>query len=51
MRVTLPAGAVLTETSQPSGTVIGMIGIYWEGRHYSIHLRDLLMNGELVSTA
>jgi hypothetical protein len=51
IRVAIPAGAVLTETSQPSGTVIGMIGVYWEGRHYSIHLRDLLMNGERVSTA
>lgn len=51
IRVTLPAGAVLTDSSQPSGTLIGMIGVYWEGRHYSVHLRDLLKNGERVSTA
>jgi hypothetical protein len=50
-RVTLPAGAVLTESFQPSGILIGMIGMYWEGRHYSVHLRDLLKNGERVSTA
>jgi hypothetical protein len=51
IRVTLPAGALLTESSQPSATMIGMIGVYWEGRHYSIHLRDLLRNGERVSVA
>jgi hypothetical protein len=51
VRVMVPAGAMLTESSQPSGTVIGMIGVYWEGRHYSIHLRDLLRNGERVSVA
>jgi hypothetical protein len=33
VRVALPPGAVLTESSQPSGTLIGMIGVYWEGRH------------------
>ena len=51
MRVNLPSGAVLTESFQPSGTLIGMIGVYWEGRHYSVHLRDLLKNGERVTTA
>ena len=51
VRVTLPAGATLTESTQPSGTVIGMIGVYWEGRHYSLHLRDLLKNGERVQSA
>ena len=51
VRVTLPAGAMVTESTQPSGTVIGMIGVYWEGRHYSVHLRDLLRNGERVSIA
>ena len=51
IRVTLPAGAMLTESTQPSGTVIGMIGVYWEGRHYSLHLRDLIKNGERVQSA
>jgi hypothetical protein len=51
VRITLPAGGVLTESRQPSGTLIGMIGVYWEGRHYSVHLKDLLNNGQRVSVA
>ena len=51
VRVTLPAGAALTESAHPSGTVIGMIGVYWGGRHYSVHLSDLLKNGERFQTA
>jgi hypothetical protein len=50
-RVTLPAGAVLFESVQRSGTLTGMIGVYWEGRHYSVFLRDLLQNVERVSVA
>jgi hypothetical protein len=50
-RVKLPAGAVLFETIQPSETLTGMIGVYWEGRHYSVFLRDLLQKTERVSTA
>jgi hypothetical protein len=49
--VTLPAGALLLQSSQPSGTLIGMIGVYWQGCHYSVHLRDLLKNGQHVLTA
>ena len=51
VRVMLPEGALLLESSQPSGTLIGMIGVYWEGYHYSVHLRDLLKNGERVKSA
>ena len=51
VRVMLPAGAVLIESSGPSGTVIGMIGVLWDGRHYSVHLRDLLKDAERVQTA
>lgn len=51
IRVQLPAAAILTESSQPSDTLIGMIGVYWEGCHYSVHLRDLLKNGQRVKTA
>ena len=51
VRVTLPAGAAVMESSHPSGTVIGMIGVYWDGRHYSVHLSDLIKNGERVQTA
>jgi hypothetical protein len=43
-RVRLPAGAVLIESIQRNGTLKGMIGVYWEGRHYSVFLRDLLQN-------
>ena len=51
VRVTLPAGAKVIESSEPSGTVIGMIGVYWEGVHYSVHLRDLLKYGQRIKTA
>ena len=51
VRVMLPAGAILLESSGPSGTVIGMIGVFWDGCHYSVHLRDLLKNAERVQTA
>ena len=49
-RVTLPACAVLFETVQHSGTLTGMIGVYWEGRHYSVALRDLLQKTERIAT-
>jgi hypothetical protein len=51
VRAEIPAGAMVIESSEPSGTVIGMIGVYWDGRHYSVHLRDLLKNGECIKTA
>jgi len=50
-RVTLPVGAVLVESVQRSGTLKGIIGVFWEGRHYSVFLRDLLQKAERVSTA
>ena len=50
-RVKLPAGAMLYESVEPSGTLTGMIGVYWEGRHYSVSLRDLLQKAERVATA
>jgi hypothetical protein len=50
-QVTLPACAVLFETVEHSGTITGMIGVYWEGRHYSIFLRDLLQKTERVANA
>lgn len=51
VQVTLPAGAALMESAHPSGTVIGMIGVYWDGQHYSVHLSDLLKKGERVAGA
>ena len=51
LRVTLPAGAVLVESVVQSKTLFGMVGVYWEGRHYSVALSELLKKTELVSTA
>jgi len=28
-----------------------MVGIYWEGQHYSVHPRDLFKKAERVLTA
>ena len=33
--VRIPAGAVLSDFSKPSTTLLGMIGVYWKGWHYS----------------
>ena len=51
LRVTLPAGGVLIESIQRNGTLKGMVGVYWEGRHYSVFLRDLLRKTERISAA
>jgi hypothetical protein len=40
--VTLPAEAVLDEATRHSATLDGKVGVYWEGRHYSVSLKDLL---------
>ncbi len=49
--VILPAGAVLKGSSQRSTTLLGMIGVYWKGRHYSVYPKDLFRKAERVSTA
>jgi hypothetical protein len=46
--VTLPAGAIVVESSRLSATLFGMVGIYWEGRHYSVYPTDLLRATERV---
>ena len=51
IRVTLPAGAVLIESTELSTTLMGMVGICWEGQHYSVHPRDLFKKAERVLTA
>jgi hypothetical protein len=51
VRVNLPVGALLLESPQSSGTLIGMIGVTWEGRHYSVQSRDLLQDAERIKTA
>jgi len=50
VEVTLPAGAILEDSSRPSLTLFGMIGVYWEGRHYSVYPKDLLRSAERVAT-
>jgi hypothetical protein len=49
--VILPAGAVLKNSSQRSITLLGMIGLYWKGQHYSVYPKDLFQKAERVSTA
>jgi hypothetical protein len=49
--VTLPVGAVLYESSHHSSTLFGMVGVVWEGRHYSIYPKDLFAKTERFSAA
>jgi len=42
---------VLRDSSQASTTLLGMIGVWWEGRHYSVYLKDLLRKAERVFSA
>ena len=51
LSVILPAGAVLKNSTQRSTTLLGMIGVFWNGRHYSVYPKDLLQKAERVSTA
>jgi hypothetical protein len=51
VRVTLPAGAILFESVQHSRTLLGMVGVYWEGRHYSVSLSNLLQKTVAISVA
>ena len=48
--VTLPVGTVLEEASRHSATLEGKVGVYWEGRHYSVSLNYLLQKAERVQT-
>ena len=52
--VTIPVGALLVRPSQPqekSTTLFGMVGVYWEDRHYSVYPNDLALKAERVETA
>jgi len=49
--VTIPVGAVLRDSTQPTTTLLGLVGVYWEGRHYSISFRDLLKKAQGVQGA
>ncbi len=48
---TIPAGTMLDDSSRHSATVEGKVGVYWEGRHYSVSLRDLLTNADVARAA
>jgi hypothetical protein len=41
---------VLVESVLES-SLIGMLDVYWERRHYSVHGRDLFRKAERVSVA
>jgi len=45
--VTLAVGTVLDEAARHSGTLEGKVGVYWEGRHYSVSLKDLMTKAEV----
>jgi hypothetical protein len=47
--ITLPVGALIDEASRHSGTLEGKVGVYWEGRHYSVSLKDLLTKASPAS--
>jgi hypothetical protein len=52
--VTIPAGALLVRHSQPqekSTTLFGMVGVFWEERHYSVYPNELAFKAELVEGA
>lgn len=49
--VKLPSGAVLQESFTHSTTLLGLIGVTWEGRHYSVALTDLLYKAERLKSA
>ena len=40
--VMIPEGAVIDDSSRHSATLEGKVGVYSDGRHYSIALKDLL---------
>ena len=49
--LTIPIGAVLLDSLHTSTTLAGMVGVYWEGQHYSVFFNDLLKNAEIVQSA
>ena len=48
--VTIPVGGVLQDSSTPTTTLLGLVGVYWEGRHYSVSFRDLLKKATCVQS-
>jgi hypothetical protein len=48
--VTIPIGAMLQDSRHASTTLAGMVGVFWEGQHYSVIFRDLLKSAEIVQS-
>jgi hypothetical protein len=49
--VTIPIGAMLLDSPHTATTLPGMVGVYWEGLHYSVFLDELLKTAEIVQSA
>ncbi len=49
--VTIPTGAMLLDSPHTATTLPGMVGVYWEGLHYSVFLDELLKTAEIVRSA
>jgi len=49
--VTIPVGAMLLDSPHTSTTLLGMVGVFWEGQHYSVFLDELLKKAEIVQSA
>ena len=51
LSIRIPAGAVLYDSPKHSTTLIGRIGVFWEGQHYSVSLQDMLKYAEFAQRA
>ena len=45
--VMIPEGAVIDDSSRHSATLEGKVGVYWEGRHYSVSMKELIMKRDV----
>jgi hypothetical protein len=42
---------MLIEAAPHATTLLGMVGVQWEGRYYAVHPRDLFKKADQISTA
>ena len=42
---------MLLDSPHTATTLFGMVGVYWEGQHYSVFFKDMLKNAEMVEGA
>ena len=47
--VTLPAGIIVRTIDRSSTTMVGKVGLTWQGRHYSVDPQELVQKAERVS--